>query len=506
MHDFTCKQDNNVSHANDSSSCDDLQQMLDLLETLSGSDNEYRTKILYYLMGIGGSVVCCLGTIANALSVAVLTRRSMRSSTYAYLTALAICDSLVLFLTFLIIINDTRPPDSPKQIEQFHALLFPFVHPTAVVFQVTSIWLTLAFTVDRYIMICHPFKAERMCRRSRARKVIIFLYIAGLLFNIPRYLEYRTKTETLPLANSTEVYTFYGIETTALGKSDLFLELVHSWLYLIFICGIPFFTLVILNAFLIRAVHLSRQKGKDLNPTEKHRNDTTIMLIGVIVIFLICQGPALVSRMVYALKPAATSTNAGFTLNEVGNFFVLLNSAINIVPYYLFGRKFRSEFWRLFCKCFFDKDELTRIVKSYSVSMDQRRMSQYNVMEMNGVFNSSQGFNAILNEQDNRKSPRTNTIYSFQRKRTPINGSRNFMRHSDTMDSVAAPLIHSTQNSLSSSELTRDTSNDSIKNISSLFHTPTATSPYSHNNSNGHNPCMTVTPGPCVNAPEWSTV
>ena len=200
-----------------------------------------------------------------------------------------------------------------------------------------------------------------------------------------RYLEYYTKTDTFKLANSSTVYTIYGIERTSIGTNAIFLKVMHSWFYLICVCGIPFLTLVILNAFLIRAVHLSRLKGKEINAREKHRNDTTIMLIGVIVIFLICQGPALVSRMIYAFEPGSTNNKIVFTLNEVGSFLVILNSAVNIVPYYLFGKKFRSEFWRLFCTCFFDQDELRRIVRSYSVSMDNRRNSQHNGMEMNGL-------------------------------------------------------------------------------------------------------------------------
>ncbi|KAL8592651.1 hypothetical protein ACOMHN_026581 [Nucella lapillus] len=347
-------------------------------------DSVYQQTFLYYLMGIGGLVVCSLGVVANGFSVAVLTRRSFRSSTYTYLTALAVCDSLVLVFTVLLVMKDVKSHDATGTLEHSYSLYFPLVHPTAIIFQVTSIWLTLGFTVDRYIMICHPFKAESMCRRSRARKVVVALYIGGALFCIPKFLEYSTKKYELLLMNSTEI--IYVIELTEIGKNEVFREIVHSWMYLICVCGVPFLTLVVLNAFLIHAVHMSRQKGKELNAREKHRNDTTIMLIGVVVIFLICQGPALVSRMIYAFKPVEQISRAEFTLNEVANFLVILNSAINIMPYYFFGKKFRNEFWSLFCSCLFDRDELRRLTRTFSLSMDpgRRASTNSNNYELNG--------------------------------------------------------------------------------------------------------------------------
>ncbi|XP_076448568.1 FMRFamide receptor-like [Babylonia areolata] len=348
-------------------------------------DSVYQQTFLYYLMGIGGLVVCSLGVVANALSVAVLTRRSFRSSTYTYLSALAVCDTLVLVFTVLLVMKDVKTHDATGTLEHTYSLYFPFVHPTAIIFQVTSIWLTLGFTVDRYIMICHPFRAETMCRRSRARKVVVALYMSGIVFCIPKFLEYTTRKYELSLMNSTEV--IYVIEMTEIGKNEMFREMVHSWMYLICVCGLPFLTLVVLNAFLIHAVHMSRLKGKELNAREKHRNDTTIMLIGVIVIFLICQGPALVSRMIYAFKPVEHISRADFTLNEVANFLVILNSAINIVPYYFFGNKFRREFWTLFCSCLFDRDELRRLTRTFSLSVDPGRRGSNNSsnLELNGL-------------------------------------------------------------------------------------------------------------------------
>lgn len=344
-------------------------------------DQYRRDLITYYLMGIGGVVVSCFGLVGNVLSLLVLTRRTMRLSTNSYLAALSVCDSLVLIATLVLLSNDVVKPvrgESRWQMREqgVYPHIFPYVHPLAFTFQVTSIWLTLAFTVDRYIMICHPFKAEPYCTISRARKVIGLLCIAAAVFNIPKFFEYETVMIPLPMHNATKL----GYDLTTFGRSHVFREMYHSWFYIAFVCGIPFVTLAFLNAFLMHAVRLSRRRGKEINAADRKRNDTTVMLIGVVAVFFICQMPALVSRAIWAFEhdPKAFKRLPLYTLNEIGNFLIVLNSAINIMPYYFFGRKFRKEFWRLFCHCLLRYNRFQKISRSFSLTvLDQtRRPSQ----------------------------------------------------------------------------------------------------------------------------------
>lgn len=337
----------------------------------------HRELITYYLMGIGGMTVCCLGLIGNMLSLVVLTHRSMRSSTYSYLSALCICDSLGLIFTVVILVKDLRTPVLGKPpwpwYEGIYPYLFPYVHPAVYTLQVTSIWLTLAFTVDRYIMICHPFKAEPFCTVSRARKVIVGLGIGSVLFNIPKFFEYETLT--IPYGNSTKI----GCDLTDFGENEIFRRTYHSYFYIIFICGIPFLTLAVLNSFLMHAVRLSRQKGREINVVERKRMDTTVMLIGVVVVFFICQMPALVSRVIWAFEEDTKSHSQMllFALNEIGNFMIVLNSAINIVPYYFFGKKFRHHFWLVFCQCLLKYDRFRSLTHTNSMTVIEpdRRIS-----------------------------------------------------------------------------------------------------------------------------------
>lgn len=404
-------------------------------ESLADFDERKYEKALlnYYLMGIAGTTVCFMGIICNILSVIVLTRRVMNSSTYSYLSSLAVCDTMALFLTVIIFLlsEDTKYPQRGRMswVKPIYAVLFPYLHPAAVTFQVTSIWLTLAFTVDRYIMICHPFAAERMCSVGRARKVICIIYILGVLFNIPRFLEYTTEEIEVPsLVGGVERHLI--VQYTDTGSSQLFMDLVHSYLYLTFVCGIPFLTLAILNTFLIHAVHLSKKNGRLINAKEKKRNDTTVMLIGVIVIFLVCQGPALISRMVYAIDfDKATGSMTFHKINEAGNFLIIVNSAVNIVPYYFFGKRFRREFWRLFCMCCLSQQELRKMKRSLSFSVDnRRRISQCSVAslhELNGfsvkddqlVVNRHRSCSPLFVSTENSKRESIQTTYTLDNDR-----------------------------------------------------------------------------------------
>lgn len=369
--------DTNYSTINDTSHSSNGSGVIG--ETVSSSLKFKHDVLRYYLLGIGGMTLCALGIIGNILSVIILTRSVMRSSTYSYLTALALSDTFFLFFSLLILSKDSKKPQRIiSWDDEWYVYLFPYVHPACVTCQLTSIWLTLAFTVDRYIMICHPFQAEGMCSVSRARKVIIALCIGGVFFNIPRFFEYHTVTPIVTTENRTQPV----IDLTDIAKTSEYRTIIHSWLYFFFVAGVPFLTLLVLNIFLIIAVHNSRKKGKQINAKEKHRNNTTIMLISVVVIFLFCQGPALISRMVWAFENSlAISQWPWIVFGEVSNFLVIVNSAVNIVPYYFFGRKFRRQFWRLFCRCLLTKEEIRKLARSLSISVDQRRLS--NVSKMN---------------------------------------------------------------------------------------------------------------------------
>jgi hypothetical protein len=70
----------------------------------------------------------------------------------------------------------------------------------------------------------------------------------------------------------------------------------------VFVCALPFLVMAVLNGFLIATVKTSARIGREMWAAKDKRADTTVMLIGVVIIFFVCQMPALVSRIAWATQ------------------------------------------------------------------------------------------------------------------------------------------------------------------------------------------------------------
>lgn len=78
--------------------------------------------------------------------------------------------------------------------------VFPFVHVT----QMLTVWITVLVAVSRYVAICQPYQAPRLCTMRHVRQQVAAVIIAVLVYNSPRFLEYRVEYEYAkrpPLSN-----------------------------------------------------------------------------------------------------------------------------------------------------------------------------------------------------------------------------------------------------------------------------------------------------------------
>ena len=65
--------------------------------------------------------------------------------------------------------------------------VWPLVHIT----QMWAVWITVLVAFNRYVAICMPFQAHRLCTMRQVRCQMACLGLSIVFYNIPRWLEYR---------------------------------------------------------------------------------------------------------------------------------------------------------------------------------------------------------------------------------------------------------------------------------------------------------------------------
>lgn len=127
------------------------------------------------------------GIIGNISTCIVITRnKSMHTATNYYLFSLAVSDLLLLV--------SGLPAEMylvwckyPYIFGEGFCVLRGLAAETSVNASVLTI---TAFTVERYVAICHPFLSQTLSKLSRAIKLILVIWLVALSFALPQALQF----------------------------------------------------------------------------------------------------------------------------------------------------------------------------------------------------------------------------------------------------------------------------------------------------------------------------
>lgn len=127
------------------------------------------------------------GVVGNISTCVVIARnKSMHTATNYYLFSLAISD-LLLLLSGL-------PPEMyyiwshfPYVFGEIFCVIQSFAAETSA--NATVLTIT-AFTVERYVAICHPFISHTMSKLSRAVKFVVAIWLLALGLAIPQAIQF----------------------------------------------------------------------------------------------------------------------------------------------------------------------------------------------------------------------------------------------------------------------------------------------------------------------------
>ncbi|KAK0139459.1 Thyrotropin-releasing hormone receptor [Merluccius polli] len=119
------------------------------------------------------SLICGAGIVGNVMVIlVVLTTKHMRTPTNCYLVSLAVADLMVLTAAGLPNISEALCGGGWVY---GHAGCLAITYLQYLGINASSCSIT-AFTVERYIAICHPIRAQFLCTLSRAKRIIVAVW------------------------------------------------------------------------------------------------------------------------------------------------------------------------------------------------------------------------------------------------------------------------------------------------------------------------------------------
>ena len=231
------------------------------------TDHDVDTMLLYkhYINGCFSLPVILVGIVANSVAISALLHRSLRnSSTNAYLTVLSLSNLMSLLCMLLMdgirftLVHPYRHVYCLHWYENWISLATPFLAPIKNLFQLNGIYLIMAVSIDRLILIKSRMKSTKT--NKRLRKVITWIVIMCIfffciMFTFPNWFLFKSVPVAINITTTAKNYsttlTYYKNTLTDFGKHKLVSQLIHIFMYIPFVFAIPILVLFIVNFLII---------------------------------------------------------------------------------------------------------------------------------------------------------------------------------------------------------------------------------------------------------------
>jgi len=322
---------------------DNVYERINLCEDKNISHLEI-ILIKFWVCGVLLNIVGVLGVLGHVISMIILSRPQMRSSFNYLLMSLSICDTIFIIGVMLIDgISSIYPYTGHlfRYYNNVYPFIQPIVYPIAYIAQAASIYIIMTLTVERYVAVCHPLKARSFCTYRRAKISFIVCVCFSLVYNMPKFWEFRTVTYQLP---NTTIVIHHG-HMTPIRFNSTYLKIYKHWLYLIVNYLIPFLTLAILNSLIYRQVRRANRERQNLSRSETRKIRLATMLLVAVVVFLVLNFPLLVLHISHAFH-----ITIDFNVVLVADLLQIINHSVNFLIYISYGKKFRRIFVLIFFK------------------------------------------------------------------------------------------------------------------------------------------------------------
>ncbi|XP_013387203.1 pyrokinin-1 receptor [Lingula anatina] len=303
------------------------------------------------------------GVVGNVCTCIVIARNNcMHTATNYYLFSLAVSDLMTIVIGL--------PPDLVLIWKPFPWIFGePFCIFKNFVSEMTSyasILTITAFTVERYVAICHPIKSQTMSNLSRAVVIIVIIWVIACVCALPFPIFTRT------------FYDIFDHEGKPLEESlvcSISFEFLEALRYMVQISAFVFFvapmtTIIIMyiligitlrkSAALARASSAERRSNGHAHNTSGlgHGSSDAVsgvrktalrVLVAVVIGFFVCFAPYHCQRLMtlYVTKWTSVLHKVHSHLYYISGVLYFVSSTVNPILYNVMSKKYREAFKNL---------------------------------------------------------------------------------------------------------------------------------------------------------------
>lgn len=327
-------------------------------------------------------VLFIFGILGNVVSFLIFQTDQMKKlSTSILLSSLAVADTIVLIIGLL--------PEwcgllTGFNIQTMSSSICKVVNFILYSTGQISVWLLVAITVERYVVVCHSHRAKAICVKSKIKNAVVFIIVCICAINSHTFW-------TIDLITQDTVET----ETYVCQSKIISLTWLDACLYAIIPSLIIFVINILIICSLVRKIaHPFKNKSKS---TKRSEIKLTVVSIVVSLTFVITVLPICVVLILTAYWSANKNEqviNILWIIHGVTDVLMYLNHSINFLLYSVMGTKFRKILFSKICPGFYKPkttsqgDEMP--LRSLSISM--RTRTETELIEEHQTFLSSSTF------------------------------------------------------------------------------------------------------------------
>ncbi|XP_076456351.1 thyrotropin-releasing hormone receptor-like [Babylonia areolata] len=336
-------------------------------EATPPSNMDTLATVRYVVQKVCVPMVVAVGVVGNILNMVVLTRRSMTNSTNCYLAALAAFDTL--YLLFSLTLSFQHYDGLDRDVLYVH--WYPYGRVLCDMAANVSVLLTVTFTVERYIGVCHPMRGRVLCTPQRAKILISLVAFLATACTLPELFEMEVVWKTDEEAGNT---TYPKWQYTDLTDTYSY-KIGYYWFFVTVFTFLPLLLLCVFNGILIRSLFRAAQlrtlmtfSSASTSSSSTHSTPNwvgdrysreqhwiTKMLVTVVLVFILCQMPGAILVLIVANYDLTSVELTAYDWNQlriagnITNLLIQINASINFILYSMTSTKFRRVFCQTLC-------------------------------------------------------------------------------------------------------------------------------------------------------------